>query len=117
VTRTVDTTDADKITALATLTNHSRYAEVERMIAAFIADMKRARRASGRVARSALALAFVAPIILRKAETDGHPPTGWTKVMILNHLLAQANGTWWAPDEVVTALADARCYVRPVVST
>jgi hypothetical protein len=109
MTHTTDTTDAD---ALANIRNP----DSRRAFVALYNDMRAARRASGRVARSALALAFVAPIILRKAETDGHPPDGWTKVMILNHLLAQANGTWWAPDEVVTALADARCYVRPTVS-
>jgi len=60
---------------------------------------------SRRTARHALVLSFVAPIQVRKIPHTGEPPEGWTKVMILSHLLTELNGAWWIPSCIVDHVA------------
>lgn len=62
-------------------------------------------RARGHTARGALVLAYVAPLHVRKPPHGGEPPEGFTKVMIIRHLLPELDGVWWVPSGAVEHMA------------
>ena len=62
-------------------------------------------RARGRTARGVLVLAYVAPITVRKPTHNGNPPDGYTRAMIVRHLLPELDGVWWIPDSIVAHVA------------
>lgn len=82
--------------------------EIANPIAAFwrdAAELASTWRARGRTARGVLVLAYVAPITVVRPKHSGNPPDGYTKCLIVSHLLTELNGTWWVPDAIVTHVA------------
>lgn len=62
-------------------------------------------RARGRTARGVLMLAYIAPITVVKPKHAGNPPDGYTRAMIVRHLLPELDGVWWIPDAIVAHVA------------